>query len=402
MKNILFINDNFLVGGTNTSALTQINLLVEMGFKVTLWIVTGVYDEDMMNQIPKGVSVVCGGKIDRKLQIDTQIGRSKKFLKHPFRMIKRMSNKTKSSRANLKIRKVEKYGELEKYYSIVFYFDVPLITSYLNWIHRQVSCKKKILWLHTVYNNKTIMETFNLKDELSYKILTKFDSIFAVSEECKSGFLSFYKEKNISVEIIRLPIDVKKIKKLSLEVPTGFIENDLRLVTVGRIAYEKGIDRVINISKKLLDENLNFVWYLIGDGDMEEVIKSMIVEYGLQDSIKLLGRKSNPYPYLLNADIVVVPSRTESWGLVTNEAVILGKTIVATDVGGTREMLYSYPRGIVVNNNEDSILEGLKHGIQKLLVDNIKIEKSDSVEVESNESYINSDMKEILQKIECD
>ena len=80
----------------------------------------------------------------------------------------------------------------------------------------------------------------------------------------------------------------------------------------------------------------------------EELIKSKILEQGMEDYVIMLGKKENPYPYIKSCDIYVQPSRHEAFGLVVLEAKILQKPIVCTDFDGADEQIDHGKNGMIV------------------------------------------------------
>ena len=82
-----------------------------------------------------------------------------------------------------------------------------------------------------------------------------------------------------------------------------------------------------------------FCWYIIGSGPDEELIRGEIEKNHLQDKVILLGMKDNPYPYIKNADLVVMTSRTESFSYVIAEAKLLHTPILSSDFPVAYEVL---------------------------------------------------------------
>ena len=83
-----------------------------------------------------------------------------------------------------------------------------------------------------------------------------------------------------------------------------------------------------------------------------------------------MGFVSNPYPYIKMADIIVCPSRYEGLSTVITEGLVLGKAIVTTDCSGMRELLGKSEYGIITDNSE----EGLYNGIKQLMDNPVAIE----------------------------
>ena len=78
---------------------------------------------------------------------------------------------------------------------------------------------------------------------------------------------------------------------------------------------------------------------LVGAGPQAEELKTMACELGLADRVRFLGETPDPRPFYAQAKGVVLPSRSEGLSNVLLEALACGKPVIATDVGGTREVL---------------------------------------------------------------
>ena len=135
----------------------------------------------------------------------------------------------------------------------------------------------------------------------------------------------------------------------------------IKIVTVGRLEYEKGYDRLIKIAKQLRDDNFNFEIYIIGTGSLEPELKKQIDLYGLSKNVFLLGYLDNPYCIVNKCDLFVCSSRTEGFSTVVTEALVLGIPIVTTSCSGMKELLEDNKYGIITENNEESLYNAIKY-----------------------------------------
>ena len=104
----------------------------------------------------------------------------------------------------------------------------------------------------------------------------------------------------------------------------------------------------------------------VGDGEMRSQVEAEIEKYDVKDHVILLGTKLNPYPYIKNCDIYAQPSFSEGWGLTIQEARILQKPIVVTNLPIMHEQICSGKNGLIV----DSVTsDALCLGIKKLLAE---------------------------------
>lgn len=143
------------------------------------------------------------------------------------------------------------------------------------------------------------------------------------------------------------------------------IEKELEgkyILAIGRLEEtQKDFISLIKAYSKIcneLEENL----YIIGDGRHREQLENLVRELKIEDRVKFLGFRTNPYPYLKRANLFVHSSKFEGFGLVILEAMILGRMVIATDCPtGPSELLDNGKNGILVEvGNVDEMAESMK------------------------------------------
>jgi len=134
-------------------------------------------------------------------------------------------------------------------------------------------------------------------------------------------------------------------------------------------------DRLVYAAEYLKNKGYNFQLQIVGDGANYEMLKSMINEKKLFDVVKLVGLKTNPYPYIKNADYLVSSSYDEGYGIVIKEALLLKTRVISTDTLGPKEILEDGKYGIIVKNNDES----LKYIMENVLINKKKYEYLDRV-----------------------
>jgi glycosyltransferase involved in cell wall biosynthesis len=125
-------------------------------------------------------------------------------------------------------------------------------------------------------------------------------------------------------------------------------ENDLFLLSVGRLAFQKGQDVLIDAVPGLLRHHTNLTVNLCGDGPLADNLRTQIVNLGVAEHVKLLGTWSNVAPLLAIADIFILPSRSEGLSRALLEAMAAGLPIVATRVQGVDEVVTDGVHGLLV------------------------------------------------------
>lgn len=264
-------------------------------------------------------------------------------------------------------------------------------------ITRLISVKnsgtKKVAWIHNdisrVFGNNLKSK---IKRHIDEKIYNKFDELVFVSKDNKKSFEKIYKNNAVKKEIIYNYINSENIlKKSNDEIPEIFAEDELNFVTVARLVEQKGIDRLIRVHSKLIKENLKHKIWVIGDGPEYKKLESLVDINSVKDTFKLLGKRENPYPYIKKADYFCLLSYFEGYGMVLEEAKILGKDILITNTAA-REAVEGYEYATIIENNENDIYKVLK---EKILKGKDAINKSEKTKDYNNEDIIQK-IKNIL------
>ena len=231
---------------------------------------------------------------------------------------------------------------------------------------------RKIAWIHN--DISLVFGTgikAKIKKEADRKIYSKYDTLVFVSRDNMKKFREVYKDtvrneylEPVKKEVIYNYIDSEKVIEKAGEKPEIiFDKSKLNFVTVARLVPQKAIDRLIRIHSKLIENNLEHNFYVIGDGPEKERLENMIEEYNVSNTFHLLGKKENPYPYIKNADYFCLLSNFEGYGMVLEEAKILGKSIIITNTAA-REAVEKYEDSVIIENNEEKIYEELKEIIE--------------------------------------
>lgn len=163
-------------------------------------------------------------------------------------------------------------------------------------------------------------------------------------------------------------IDAKTMRTRSQEGsnPFGSGDGKLRVLSVCRLQeVSKGLLRMVEVHRRLLDAGLVHEWHVLGDGPDRELLENAIVEHGLQDSLILHGAVANPFPWYKHADICAVLSRYEGLCGVVNEARILERPVIATRFSGIEEQIEDDVNGLIVEQNVGAICTGLTRLLQE-------------------------------------
>lgn len=224
-----------------------------------------------------------------------------------------------------------------------------------NIVRDKVMAKQKWAWIHTDYS----FVNLDVKKELP--VWKAYDRIITISESVSKGFLSRFPslgDKLLLMENILSETFVREQADLN----AGYDFNHLsgvKLCSVARFSYPKAIDRAVLICKALVNMGLDVHWFIVGYGGDEELILKNIRETGMGSRFILLGKKTNPYPYIKACDIYVQPSRYEGKAVTVREAQILNKPVVITNFPTSASQLTDGVDGAIVPNDVDGAAEGI-------------------------------------------
>lgn len=215
----------------------------------------------------------------------------------------------------------------------------------------KVKAEKKIGFIHNDYH------ALQLNKKMDAPYFHQFNYLATVSEECVNVLKKEFPNESDKIKYIPNIVSSTLVRQLSKE-EVEISEN--ALVSVGRLFPQKGFDIAINAAKILYDQNINFHWYILGEGSERNRLESLIQQFDLSEAVTLLGLKENPYPYIRKAKIFVQPSRFEGKSIAVDEAKILGKPIILTNFNTAKDQIDHDINGMIVEMDAFSVAEGIK------------------------------------------
>lgn len=221
---------------------------------------------------------------------------------------------------------------------------------------------KKIAWVHIDlsqghWTSRVFRESLQREKEC-YK---KFNDIIFVSNSAKEGFKKLFGDDFNNLKVKYNPIIAEQVIEKSKEIVSDIEKpkDKKLLVTSGRLVSQKGYEGLLEICNKLNKDNIQYELWILGEGWDRPKLEELIDKYNLKN-VKLLGFKENPYKYIKKGDLFVCSSKNEGFSLVIAEAMILGLPVISTNCSGPNELLNFGEYGYIVENNEESLYEGLK------------------------------------------
>lgn len=220
---------------------------------------------------------------------------------------------------------------------------------------------KLVSWIHVEQHNMDLLSRSFRNDAEAIACYDQFDNTVCVSQFVKEDFCSIL---NFSkpCEVLYNTVESAKILDMSKENVDSIIDDDcINLVAVGTLKQSKGYERLLSIVKKLKENNYEARLYILGIGPIEEQLKNMVKDFGIEERVVFLGYDTNPYKYVANCDLFVCASFAEGFSTAATEALIVGTPVCTVEVSGMKEMLGDNNEyGIVTENSEEALYDGIK------------------------------------------
>lgn len=274
----------------------------------------------------------------------------------------------------------------QKYMPMMSDKEYDLAISFLTphyFVSEKVRAKKKIAWIHTDYSY------LNLDIASELKMWSAYDNIISISNDVTKAFLTKFpslENKIILIENISSKVFIESQAEM-FDVTDEMSNSDIKLLSVGRFCEAKNFDNVPEIASIIKSKGIDFKWYIIGYGGDEQLIRSKITEFNMEDTVIILGKKENPYPYMKACDIYVQPSRYEGKAVTVCEALLLNKPVVITNYPTAHSQIKNGFDGIIVPLDN----QGCANAIAEIMADkellNKLIENMEQTDY-SNESEI--------------
>lgn len=136
-------------------------------------------------------------------------------------------------------------------------------------------------------------------------------------------------------------------------------------VTVGRMSPEKGYVRLVKICKDLFNKGYNFTLLIVGGGEGEIELRSLIDELGVGNRVIMTGAQNNPHKYTAHADCFICSSFSEGYSTACTEAAILGVPVITTNVPGGKEIIETCGCGLLTETDDESLKSGMEQVLNK-------------------------------------
>lgn len=237
------------------------------------------------------------------------------------------------------------------------------------WVSLFASVPREKAKRKIIYQHNDMLSEFKTRFpylKCNFNLYNQFDSIVSVSEATKnhnrdnlSELFEIPIEKFVFADNVQNPSYVTRMADEKIEDDSIFNAGLKTFITLGRMSPEKDHIKLINAFNIINKQHKNTQLIILGDGPLRNEIGALIKKLELQNSIHLLGRKDNPFPYMKKADCFILSSNHEGQPMVLFEAMVMKLPIIATDIVGNRGVLEGRT-GLLVNNSIDGLITGME------------------------------------------
>lgn len=340
-KNVLIFIESLQCGGAEKSLISLLPLLDNTRMNIDLLLLKrgGIFEQ----YIPENIHIV-----DFRQQVSPWLFRIYQALfSLRLRWNKLIGKKEHGAETRWKAMH-QAYTGMPKHYDVAVAYQQGFPTYY---IATMVDANKKIAWANVDLLKAGYCAAFNRQ---FYKM---YDNVVAVSDNLRSMLIADHFTQADKTIVIQDILNVALIRQMAHQPQSEIRPGKLKLVSVGRMVYQKGYDIAVATADILRSKGVEFVWYFVGDGVARSEIEKCIREKHLEDNIFLLGERANPYLFMLAADIYVQTSRFEGFGLTLAEARILGKPVVSTNFPVVHNQITDGINGLIAEMTPESIAQ---------------------------------------------
>lgn len=354
MKKLLFVINHMNMGGIQKAL---IELMKGIDGRYDVYLLSIRPNGALLDEIPSNVHILKASKMLLASELSCEETKQLGIITYCMRIIASVWTKVFSKRLPAYI--ITKYMQkrLGKF-DVAISYTQPIRSKRLFNLSNEVvlnSCQaeKKVSFIHCDYAN------YGGNDAVNRQIYKKMDAIAAVSDsvgQCLKAQIPEISDKVITVRNCCNQDDVISLSQKD----TVFYKEKYPIVTVARLSEEKGLVRCVSMMAKLKTEGFDVKWHIIGDGPEEDRLKKEILNYHAEKYVVLHGEQKNPYRFLKNAKLFLLPSFHEAAPMVFDEASCLKIPILSTETTSAVEMVAKQGNGWVCKIDDNSLLSKLE------------------------------------------
>ena len=339
MKKILFMLPSLKLGGMERVFVTIANLLVRSGYDVTA---VAFNPEDDMKYL-----------LDERVKYRYQPPKKHFSKKIPYIRHQYYDNGLWETRASAQKLYRHYIGSETFDVEIAFFRGrcVKIISGSTN------PSSLKLAWVHNDFTGcEGVTANFNGIGQVK-EAYRRFDKILCVSRQVEASFHSVIGLAD-KTAVLYNPLPIAEIVEKS-KARCPYQKQRFAVMSIGRLMPAKGYDRLIKACARLQQEGRDLELVIIGGGGERQALEALARQTGVKH-LTLTGKQDNPFQFICSADLYVCSSRYEGFNLTVAEALALNLPVLTTDCAGPPEILQGGEYGMIVDNSEDGLYNGIK------------------------------------------
>lgn len=202
---------------------------------------------------------------------------------------------------------------------------------------------------------------WRFKSTVSKLVFRNADAVIALTNDMEKAMQKIY---DASISIVPFGINLESFGNLptkqAIREKLGLNTSDSVILFVGTLRPVKGVKYLIEAMNSIRQRDTKASLVLVGDGEERQSLEVLTKELSLEESVTFIGRVPNEKipEYMAASDVLVLPSLSESFGIVNLEAMASGLPVVASKVGGLPEIIEDGENGFLVEpKNPEQIAE---------------------------------------------
>lgn len=356
MKKILFVMYSLNNGGAERSLVNLLSEIDPKRYEIDLFLFApeGMF----LPQVPQYVNVIKGNKILELLYSQN----TKMSIRSSSTIIYKIMA-TAITRITENGLQAQNAARWIKFYSKVVpsmnkEYDVAVAyisRDIMYYVDKKVTARKKVVFIHNDYRAAGHPKKYDTP------YFDKMDALITISDTCADVLKNEFPE--MAEKVVNVPNIVSSSsirKRANMGNPIEFTcDSRIKLVSIGRLNEQKGFNWAIETACILKRRGVEFLWLIIGNGELKKQLKKQIEESNVSDCIQLIGVRDNPYTYIKAADIVVQTSKWEGKSVVLDEAKIIGTPIITTNYPTAKDQIKDGDEGLIMDMTPEAIAGGI-------------------------------------------
>jgi len=226
---------------------------------------------------------------------------------------------------------------------------------------------------HIAQSENEIEGAYRIEGEK--QVLSGIDRLIVATPDEKEKLISLYSAESTIMNIIPPGVDLTRFYPIPIDEAKEFIgipENEKMILFVGRIEPLKGVDTLIKAIAQLQQADVlskcpHYLYIIGGDPDTDQNemnaemqrLQNLRIELDVRDLVIFLGKRDQDILqyYYSAAEMLVMPSHYESFGMVALESMACGTPVIATQVGGLQHLVQDRETGYIIPNDDPDALE---------------------------------------------